>query len=66
MAKERTRIKIKDLPKGKKISKEEMRKVFGGHYIPMPPAMNTPQVPPTSYLSPEDVPPAYWWKPFSK
>ena len=32
MAKEKTRIKIKDLPKGKKISKDEMKKVFGGYY----------------------------------
>jgi hypothetical protein len=24
------RIKIKDLPKGKKISKEDMKKIFGG------------------------------------
>jgi len=66
MAREKIRIIIKDLPKGKKISREEMNKVFGGNYIPMPPVMNAPQVPPTSWPSPEDLPSAYWWKPFSK
>ena len=66
MAKEKARIKIKDLPKGKKISKDEMKKVFGGFYFPatMPP--QSPQVPPTSWPSPESFPPANWWKPFSK
>ena len=34
------RIKIKDLPKNKKISKEEMKKVFGGfNPQPEPPAI---------------------------
>jgi len=36
------RIKIKDLPKDKKISKEEMRKVTGGTLpIPLPSIFNT-------------------------
>jgi hypothetical protein len=66
MAKEKARIKIKDLPKGKKISKDEMKKVFGGFYFPatMPP--QSPQVPPTSWPSPESFPPTYWRNPFSK
>ena len=66
MAKEKSRIKIKDLAKDKKISREEMKKVFGGYYLPayMP---NVPEVPPTTtWPSPEDFPPVYWWKPSTK
>jgi hypothetical protein len=66
MAKEKARIKIKDLPKGKKISKDEMKKVFGGFYFPATMSPQVPQVPPTAYPSPESFPPANWWKPFSK
>jgi natural product precursor len=68
MAKEKTRIKIKDLSKNKKISKEEMKKVFGGYYMPMPAAMpGVAEVPPiNSWPRPEDFPPVYWWKPSTK
>ena len=61
MAKERTRIKIKDLPKGKKISREEMKKVFGGYYFPA--ATGAPDVPPTAYPKAEDFPPTFLWNP---
>jgi len=66
MAKERTRIKIKDLPKDKKISREEMKKVFGGYYFPATLPPQAPEVPPTSWLRPEDFPPIYRWKPIWK
>jgi hypothetical protein len=32
MAKKKTRIKIKDLPRDMKVSREEMKKVLGGAY----------------------------------
>ena len=66
MAKERVRIKIKDLPKDKKISREEMKKVFGGYYFPTPMPPQAPEVPPNVWPRAEDLPVAYWWKPFSK
>ena len=66
MTKERVRIKIKDLPKDKKISREEMKKVFGGYYFPAPMPPQAPEVPPNAWPRPEDVPAAYWRKPFSK
>ena len=65
MAKERTRIKIKDLPKGKKISREEMKKVFGGYYFPAA-APGAPDVPPTAYPRAEDFPPTFLWNPRKK
>lgn len=67
MAKEKARIKIKDLSKDKRISREEMKKVLGGHYIPMPPVINVPQIPPiASWPNPNDFPSFYWLKPPSK
>jgi len=66
MAKERIRIKIKDLPKDKKISKEEMKKVFGGYYFPAS-MLHAPEVPPTpNWPKPQDFSSFYWWKPSSK
>ena len=61
MTKEKTRIKIKDLPKNKKISKEEMKKVFGGYYMP-PIMVDAPEIPPSNWPSPQDVPPVFWRK----
>ena len=60
------RIKIKDLPRDRKISREEMKKVFGGYYFPAPMTPQTPQVSPNSWPSSEDLPSAYWQNPFSK
>ena len=66
MAREKTRITIKDLPKNKKISKDEMKKVFGGYYM-VPPMPQAPEVPPTAnWLSPDDIPPIYHLKPIWK
>lgn len=60
----KTRIKIKDLPKDKKISRDEMKKVFGGYYMPMPSMINSPEVPPTSgWPKPDDFPIVFWLKP---
>jgi len=66
MAKDKARIKIKDLPKDQKISRDEMKKVFGGYYMPatMPGIGEVPPI--NSWPKPEDFPPAYWWKPSSK
>ena len=66
MAKYNARIKIKDLPKDQKISRDEMKKVFGGYYMPVN-IPNAPDIPPiNSWPRPEDFPPVYWWKPSSK
>ena len=66
MAKEKTRITIKDLPQNKKISKDEMKKVFGGYYM-VPPMPNAPEVPPVAnWPNPEDISPVYQWKPIWK
>ena len=61
MAKDKTRIKIKDLPKNKKISKDEMKKVFGGYYFP-PIMADAPDIPPSNWPRPEDMPPVFWRK----
>ena len=66
MAKEKKRITIKDLPKSKKISKDEMKKVFGGYFIG-PPVPMTPDVPPIpNWPSADDIPAIYHWKPIWK
>jgi hypothetical protein len=66
MAKEKKRITIKDLPKDKKISKDEMKRVFGGFYYgpPVSPVSDMPPV--TNWPRPEDLSPIYSWKPIWK
>ena len=58
MARGKTRIKIEDLPRDKKISKEEMRTVLGGFYA-APPIINIPEMGPLTWPVPKEMPVQY-------
>jgi hypothetical protein len=61
MARVKTRIKIEDLPRDKKISREEMRTVLGGFYA-APPIMGTPEMGTMTWPLPKELPVLYWEK----
>jgi len=58
MARGKTRIKIEDLPRDKKISREEMRTVLGGFYA-APPVFTIPEMGPMMWPLPKEMPITY-------
>ena len=58
MARVKTRIKIEDLPRDKKISKEEMRTVLGGFYA-APPIISIPEMGTMTWPLPKEMPVFY-------
>lgn len=58
MARGKTRIKIEDLPRDKKISKEEMRTVLGGFYA-APPIFGIPEMGPVTWPLSKEMPVTY-------
>jgi len=58
MEKSKKRIKIKDLPKGQQVSREEMRKVFGGIVLEQSGRYRNPSIywGQPSYLTPIQLP----------
>jgi hypothetical protein len=62
MGQGKPRIKIEDLPKDTKISKEQMKAVFGGYYAP--PIFSVPELGPMGgpKLPPIELGPVVWHK----